>query len=175
MSTETWRPVVGFEGLYEVSSQGRVHSVRRPQSKGPHRMVGGRQLRLTATGRGYVQVNLCDAEGVHRREVHILVAAAFIGPRPDGAQIRHLDGNGLNNEVSNLMYGTPSENLADAVRHGTHAWASRSTCSRGHPYTPENTRRDPARPRTRLCRTCRRDRDRQARLTKDFTAEEIRP
>lgn len=50
--------------------------------------------------------------------IHWLVAEYFIGPRPEGQFVRHLDGDKLNNHVSNLAYGTPKENVEDTMRHG---------------------------------------------------------
>jgi len=74
-----------------------------------------------------------------KRAIHRLVAAAFHGPRPDGQHIRHLDGNHLNNEASNLTYGTPSQNILDQVAHGRHNMASKTHCPSNHEYTRENT------------------------------------
>ena len=51
--------------------------------------------------------------------VHSLVALAFIGERPPGALVLHADGNGENNAVENLSYGTPMENKEDSIEHGT--------------------------------------------------------
>lgn len=51
------------------------------------------------------------------RLVHVLVAETFIGPRPTGLQVRHLDGNPGNNRRSNLIYGTAKENARDRERH----------------------------------------------------------
>jgi hypothetical protein len=71
--------------------------------------------------------------------VHVLVAAAFLGPCPDGQEVRHLDGDKLNNCLDNLIYGTRSENNLDTVRHGHHKKGLPKThCSHGHEYTPEN-------------------------------------
>lgn len=52
------------------------------------------------------------------QHVHIEVLYAFSGPRPDGLVVRHLDGDSVNNNLSNLKYGTPLENSADMVMHG---------------------------------------------------------
>jgi len=65
-----------------------------------------------------------------------MVLEAFVGPCPEGMECCHRDGNPANNHVGNLYWGTRSENLYDAVRHGAHAFASRSECSRGHRYEP---------------------------------------
>lgn len=61
-----------------------------------------------------------------RANVHSLIAEAFIGPRPDGMQVRHGDGNGHNNHVLNLCYGTQIENEADKLQHGTHQHGERN-------------------------------------------------
>jgi hypothetical protein len=53
--------------------------------------------------------------------VHVAVALAFHGPRPEGTQVRHVDGHQQNNRADNLAYGTPSENGEDKRRHGSAA------------------------------------------------------
>jgi hypothetical protein len=85
------------------------------------------------------------------RLVHQMVLAAHAGPRPDGQEVRHLDGDPLNNWLANLAYGTPSENSADKVRHGTHPWAAKTHCPQGHPYDAGNTWRSA---RSRHCKSC---------------------
>lgn len=76
-----------------------------------------------------------------RPSVHSLILETFVGPRPKGKrEIRHLDGNGLNNRLENIIYGTTQENTHDQVRHGTHAYARRSRCKNDHIYTEDTTR-----------------------------------
>lgn len=154
-----WRPVSGWEGMYEVSHDGQVRSVRT-----------GIVLRQSSLPKGYRQVCL-QQRPQGRKEtalVHALVMAAFVGPRPPGMQTRHLDGDPSNNHVSNLRYGTQADNNRDAVRHGTRhtvgadpsAWAP--TCTRGHLFTPANTafRLDKGVTR-RTCVACRRESSRR--------------
>ena len=69
---------------------------------------------------GYPRVNLSLGLGVRRViRVHELVCLAFNGPRPDGMQVRHLDGSKDNYRPENLCWGTPRENAQDRYRHGT--------------------------------------------------------
>lgn len=117
--TESWKPVPGYEGLYEVSDQGRVRSVTRTEKqKNGHRRYRASVVLKPNSGNRYLEVQLCR-EGVHKhRTIHSLVAEAFLGERPEGLVIRHLDGNTRNNSASNLAYGTQSENLRDWPTYG---------------------------------------------------------
>lgn len=146
MTEEQWRPVVGYEGDYEVSDLGRIWSRPRKGTRG-----GLRKL-VTAQAGGYLVIALGHED---RRYVHSLVLEAFVGPRPEGAEIRHLDGDPANARLDNLAYGTSGENKQDQVRHGTHARARRTHCGQGHPLSEENIYTPPARPNVRYCRACR--------------------
>jgi hypothetical protein len=115
-----WRDIPGTGGAYEVSSAGQVRSKDRSgtDKRGRPRFRAGRLLRPGVTNEyEYVNIRLAGRHG--SRKVHDLVTAAFIGPKPDGMQVRHLDGDRRNNNVDNLAYGTPKENMADAIAHGT--------------------------------------------------------
>lgn len=68
---------------------------------------------------GYLKVNLCRTGRMFNRYIHQLVLVSFVGDRPDGMEVRHLDGNHLNNRAGNLAWGTSLENKADMIRHGT--------------------------------------------------------
>ena len=99
----------------------------------------GKQLKLHKDAGGYLRVGLCKNGKKKTFRVHNLVLEAFVGPKPEGMETRHLDGNRKNNHISNLKYGTPSENTQDTVKHGMHPQASKTHCPKGHKYTPENT------------------------------------
>lgn len=118
--TEVWKAAPGYESLYEVSNQGRVRSVDRTvtESTGKTRIARGRVLKARPDGNGYPQVQLWSGNKAKLMRAHALVAAAFIGPRPDGQVIRHLDGDPSNNALSNLAYGPQSENERDCYRYG---------------------------------------------------------
>ena len=130
---ENWRNVVGFEGIYAVSDKGRVKSLPRlcRNKYGLCCPVREKILKGTRSG-GYVSVGLRPIGG--KREdhavtfgVHRLVLLAFIGPCPEGMECRHLDGNGENNDLNNLCWGTDQENMNDRERHGMTFRGSRCT------------------------------------------------
>jgi hypothetical protein len=68
---------------------------------------------------GRLQVGLYTTAGYKMLHVHTLVLLAFVGPRPDGMECCHNDGNPANNSLSNLRWDTPESNTADSVRHGS--------------------------------------------------------
>lgn len=148
--SERWLPIPGYEGRYDVSDLGHVRSwsVR-------NRNAAPRSKALQPHSTGYPRLMLYSGGGRYaNRFVHQLVAAAFIGPRPPGQQVRHLDGNRSNPRLTNLAYGTQSENALDAVRHGTNVNAAKTHCRLGHPYDAANTYTIG---RRRQCRVCNRD------------------
>ena len=115
-----WRNIEGFPG-YEVSRCGKIRSLPRGVMLpcGQVRSYSGKILSPSFAHGGYPQVNLRRNGVAHPMRVHCAVAAAFIGPRPDGCEVRHLDGNPRNANAENLAYGTPSQNTEDRHRHGT--------------------------------------------------------
>ena len=107
---EEWRQVIDYEGLYEVSSMGRIFS-----------LYTNRILSTPLNGHGYPHLIL-HQDGLRETvTVHTLMAAAFLGPCPPGQMIRHLDDVKTNNILPNLEYGTDRENKEDARRNGR-AW-----------------------------------------------------
>ena len=104
---ETWKLVPGYDGKYEVSDQGQIRSYqRRPEGRilRPGRMPGGHLS--VALGRKNSQC------------VHKLVLLAFVGAAPDKHECLHINGNPADNRLSNLRWGTRSENMRDAYMHG---------------------------------------------------------
>lgn len=113
---EAWRPVIGYEGAYSVSDQGRVRTERRVfiRSNGRKYTVKERILKTGLKAKHYPSVNLSQTNYY----VHHLVAAAFLGKRPEGVTlIRHLDDDPNNNKASNLSWGTKTDNGRDSVRN----------------------------------------------------------
>lgn len=94
---EKWLPVVGYEGLYEVSNLGRIRRVKI--------------IEPTKKKHGYMQISLVDRNGVRKSfRLHRIVAEAFI-PNPEGKpQVNHRDENPENNRAVNLEWATAEEN-----------------------------------------------------------------
>lgn len=111
-SGEIWRDVVGYEGKYMVSNQGRVFSLTRIRNNGG-RLYKGRILRGEYC-KNYYCVSLLDGNGKAKLyKVHRLEAIAFI-PNPENKpQIDHIDGNTRNNNVWNLRWVTAKENVCN--------------------------------------------------------------
>lgn len=107
-----WRPVVGYEGYYEVSDIGQVRGVARDvyHGNGTYRKQHSKVLRPHPDGGGYLQVGLHREGSAHMAKIHRLVAIAFL-PNPGGLlEINHLDENKRNNALSNLEWCTRKEN-----------------------------------------------------------------
>jgi hypothetical protein len=129
---ELWKEIPGYEGLYEASTEGRVRSLPREtvHYTGKRIVRGGRVLNGCTTPTGYIQVSMSKDGRTSGARVHTLVALAFIGPRPPRLVVRHLDGNGKNNTVANLAYGTPQDNSDDMDKHGTVLRGERHGCAK---------------------------------------------
>lgn len=110
-SSIEWTEVPGWPGI-AASRDGRV------------RGRSGRVLKpyATNTGHRYVLIPQPGGRGTPGRKLwlHHAVLLAFVGPRPEGQEGRHLDDDSGNNAVENLAWGTRSENIADRLRNGRH-------------------------------------------------------
>lgn len=146
--TEQWRPVVGWEGLYEVSNHGRVRACDRwiDNRHGTKTFKPGHQLKL-------IDSNPVYACGKRRQKValtasgrkpltpfvHRLVAEAFLGPAPEkGMLVRHLDDDPTHNTPDNLIWGTYQENAQDRVRNGNDFNTNVTHCKFGHELCDKN-------------------------------------
>lgn len=117
MMEEEWRDIKGYEGYYQVSSNGRVRSLDKTvyRKNGTTCFCKGRIIKQNDQGAGYLSVHLCK-DGLHNTTlVHRIVALNFI-PNPDSKlQVNHIDGNKHNNMVSNLEWCTGKENMKHAM------------------------------------------------------------
>lgn len=154
--SELWRPVIGYEGSYEVSDLGNVRSLDRRDRLG--RRIAGVLMKPTSKGTApHLKVELSGGpDGRVTRLVHRIVLEAFDGPCPEGQECRHLDGDANNNRRTNLRWGTRSENNDDAVEHGTHYQVRKTHCPRGHLLARPNIVPAEARRGHRACLACSR-------------------
>mgnify|MGYP001607314567 CR=1 FL=1 len=118
-----WRDILGWEGYYQVCEDGQVRSVTRTVASarypcGTRRFPGQMMKPFFVNGRAIY--DLVRSRRRTRIPGHHLVALAFIGPWPAGAEcVRHLDDVPSHNHYSNLAYGTIAQNVADSIANGT--------------------------------------------------------
>lgn len=125
MSCETWVPIAGYEGLYEVSSRGRIRSLERtaryvhPVTRKEHmRRVRARVMKLQKCSNGYLGIALCREGCCVQVLVHRLVAQVFIENPAALPEVNHRDADKRNNRADNLEWCTPAENKRHAHRVG---------------------------------------------------------
>lgn len=106
---EQWRPIKGFEGLYEVSNKGRVRSFYTREAK---------VLKPSINKDGYLKAGLSKDGKMYLKSIHRLVASAFIPNIGDKPQVNHIDGDKTNNTVDNLEWVTCKENIQHAWNTG---------------------------------------------------------
>lgn len=168
--TEWWKPVLGYELLYEASSYGEIRSVDHVtiSTVGVARRFKGKILKPSPDKDGYLTVAL-HKNGIQKtHRVHHLVLGAFKGPRPDGLEGCHNNGNNQDNRIANLRWGTISSNRIDTINHGHHAGVNKTVCINGHDYNESNTYVDPR--NHRRCRACARDYDAARRAARRKSA-----
>lgn len=135
---EIWKPVVGFEGLYEVSNLGRVKSLYReewviPKGRNPYIRIKQEKILCTPTfSNGYCIIMLHDGKrGIkQKRSVHRLVAEAFIPNPRNLSEIDHINTVRNDNRVDNLRWVTRSENHHNPITRENHSKASKALAKR---------------------------------------------
>lgn len=159
--SEMWAPVPGYEGLYEVSSLGRVRSLDRVvEIRGLNllRPLRGRVLKPKYTPCGYLQVALSAENKQRYAYIHTLVCEAFIGPRPSkGHQVDHINADRTDNRLSNLRWVTVKENHANPITRGrflsSHATVSEEARTNMRGPRPQCQRGKNKRARPVVCTT----------------------
>lgn len=107
MQKEEWRSVVGYEGYYEVSSEGRVRRVKT-----------GKILKYIISNNGYATQIIYKNKTPKNFRLHRLVATAFVPNPQNKPYVNHIDNNPMNNCVSNLEWCTSKENMDHCVKQG---------------------------------------------------------
>ena len=155
---EKWLPVRGFEGAYEVSNRGRVRSLTRQvlTSHGQVRTYKGRLKTPTLRNCGRLVVSLPVNNTARTHLVSVLVAEAFLGPRPENMLVCHNNGDPTDNRVENLRYDTYSENMHDKKKHGTDRNFNKTHCPRNHPLSGNNLVPSKLKRGARECLACAR-------------------
>ena len=119
-SNEIWKPIKGFEGLYEVSNTGLVKALPRwkVNNRGKQ-LTKEKLLKFNDFSTDYLRVPLTDKNHIKKYYlVHRLVAMTFIPNEKDLPQVNHIDGNKLNNNVENLEWCTREDNIKHAYKMG---------------------------------------------------------
>lgn len=131
---EDWRPIPGLEGHYEASSLGRIRSLKRAT---PYVLKPQWTDVTDSYGRYTLTLSMSGQRRTHC--LHLLVAEAFHGPRPDGMWACHNNSDPRDNRPENLRWDTPAANHVDMLDAGNHHYSKRTHCKYGHEYTAENT------------------------------------
>lgn len=114
---EIWKPIIGFENLYEVSNLGNVRSIERIVIDKIGRKLVFHSVVLVPrkTNKEYLTVNLSKNGKFKNYSVHRLVAEAFIPNDENKPCIDHINGNRQDNSVSNLQWCTHKENSNNPI------------------------------------------------------------
>lgn len=121
---EIWKDIPGYEGRYQASTEGQIRSLDRYVKGKCHytgnefdRKIKGRILRPGQFCKsGHISVVL--GHGAVGSPVHQLIMLTFVGKPPEGMEVLHINGNPKDNRLSNLRYGTRTENILDVYKQG---------------------------------------------------------
>lgn len=130
---EIWKDVIGFEGLYMISSFGRCISLERIiiDNNGILKYIGQKMISFNMVSGNYLQYRLWKNNKQYNMSIHRLVAIAHI-PNPNQyPEVEHIDTNRTNNVVSNLRWATVSMNKLNPITRKRN-----SESKKGHTFTP---------------------------------------
>ena len=117
---EIWKDIAGYEGIYQVSSLGRVRSLDRTllDKNNVEYKVKGKIRKISCTGRGYQDIQLSKEGESKMFLVHRLVAETFLDNPENLPIVNHIDGNKSNNNIGNLEWVSNSDNINHAISTG---------------------------------------------------------
>lgn len=117
---EVWKDVIGYEGMYQVSTFGRVRALEREieYKNGTRHTYPEKILSARLDKYGYLRTNLYKSGKAKVKKIHRIVAESFIPNKDKKSTINHKDGNKLNNRVENLEWTTWGENNKHALDTG---------------------------------------------------------
>lgn len=126
MAEELWKTIKGYEGLYEVSDQGRVKSINRKRTNCRGRVQSFKEtiLKPEIVFDGYMRVNLCQNGRQKHFRVATLVFEAFNGPIPEGKELDHINGERTDNRLENLRVVSHLENCWNPITRERHIAAN---------------------------------------------------
>jgi hypothetical protein len=132
MSEEKWLDIPEYEGIYQISDQGRIRSLDRMvrQRFGGLQHRKGQIISPWVNPEGYSFVMLNKETSFRRWRVHRLVLTVFMGPPEPGMECCHRDSNPRNNRIENLRWGTSASNSKDMIANGTSMKGERSNLSK---------------------------------------------
>lgn len=149
---EEWKDIPGWEGEYQVSTEGNCRGLDRINHLG--RRIKGKPVKGAVNSGKHHQVGLCRNGKRTLFQTHRLVMLTFVGPCPDGMEVCHNNGNALDNRLENLRYDTRRANVCDQVEHGVHSMASKNRCKHGHLKLAPNLTEGGMRNGWKICRSC---------------------
>ena len=114
---EIWKDIIGFEGLYKISTAGKVKSLGNGKSTNSNYKTG-KEIKTGISTRGYEKIKLFKDGKRYYFNVHRLVADNFLLNKDGKREVNHKDGNKLNNSVNNLEWVSASENQKHAYQFG---------------------------------------------------------
>jgi hypothetical protein len=119
MNKEKWLPIIGFEGLYEISSKGNVKSLYFNKE---------RIMKPCKDGWGYLTAYIAKDNIKKRVKIHRFVALYFVPNQDKKPFVNHIDNNKLNNNAENLEWCTQKENIQHAIRQNRMVHGEQQHC-----------------------------------------------